>query len=79
MATVGRPYGRRCAGRSAWRPTTVATFLLHTVGSDFDTVLYVRQGLCAGGAEIACHNAATTRRFGPGSFLQLTDLGPERE
>jgi hypothetical protein len=43
---------------------------LHTVGSSFDTVLYVRQGTCATGTEVAC-NAG---RFGQGSFLQLVDL-----
>ena len=47
--------------------------LLHTVGSSFDTALYVRRGSCAAGPEVACDAG----RFRLGSFLQLVDLPPD--
>lgn len=50
-----------CGGSSApeaivsWTPSTSGSWTLDTIGSDYDTVLYVRSGACTG-TEEACND-----------------------
>ncbi len=50
-----------CGGDSApeaiiiWYPSSAGTWTIDTIGSDYDTLLYVREGTCSG-AELACND-----------------------
>ena len=84
--TVGFP---GCAGGAgpdvvyALRVARAATLVIDTVGSTFDTVLYVRSSPCASGAQLACNddtNGVTSRvtfAAAPGVYYVFADgFGP---
>jgi hypothetical protein len=74
---AGMDHAGGCGGGSApeaiiqWTAPSSGTFTIDTIGSDFDTVLYVRAADC-NGAEVACDDdgAASTQ-----SMLTITATG----
>ena len=65
-------YGGSCGGGGApehvfsWSAPQAGTYTIHTTDSDFDTVLYVRDGSCVG-AELDCDDDG-----GPGTQSSMT-------
>jgi len=57
-----------------WTPTVSGTATIETcgAGTSFDTVLYMRSGLCASGSEVGCNDDACTNSTGLFRASRLT-------
>ena len=57
-----------------WTPTVSGTATIETcgAGTSFDTVLYLRSGVCAGGSEVGCNDDACVNATGLFRASRLT-------
>src|SRR6266480_811485 len=63
-----------------WTPAVSGTATIETcgAGTNFDSVLYLRSGVCAGGAEVGCNDDACVRLISSSSTGTAERAGPSR-